>query len=105
MTFEYFFDINGNFVFQEVKNILNNSYNTLEDSFAPYRIYNAGKLTLQTNNLDILDINNYAVDYRSNNKSIYTFEEGSGLISSFSNSQEEYYRRYPSQQFLHHQYK
>ena len=85
-NFEYFFDVNGNFVFQEVKNYLNNSYDALDDSFSSYRIYNAGKLDLQTNNLNILDVNNYVVDYRSNSKSMYTFEEGSGLISSFSNT-------------------
>lgn len=85
-NFEYFFDINGNFVFQEVKNYLNNSYNALDDNLAPYRIYNSGKLELQTNNLNILDIENYVVDYRSNDYSIYTFEQGSGLISSFSNT-------------------
>jgi hypothetical protein len=87
-NYEYFFDINGNFVFQEVKNYLNNSYDALENDFTSYRVYNAGKpnVTLQDNNLDILDIKNYVVDYRSNNKSAYTFEEGSGLISSFSNA-------------------
>ena len=85
-NFEYFFDANGNFVFQEVRNYLNNFYNAIDDQFAPYRLYNSGKLELQTNNLNILDIKNYVIDYRSNNKSIYTFEEGNGLITSFSNS-------------------
>ena len=85
-NYEYFFDIYGNFVFQEVKNYLNNSYNALDNNFSAYRLYNAGKLELQTNNLNILDAENYIVDYRSNNKSMYTFEEGSGLVSSFSNS-------------------
>lgn len=85
-NFEYFFDVDGNFVFQEVKNYLNNSYDALDDNFSAYRVYNAGKLQLQTNNLDILDVKNYAVDYRSNNRSMYTFEQGTGLVSSFTNS-------------------
>lgn len=85
-NYEYFFDVDGNFVFQEVKNYLNNSYDAIEDNFSAYRVYNSGKLELQTNNLNILDVKNYIVDYRSNNQSVYTFEEGAGLISSFTNA-------------------
>ena len=31
-NFEYFYDINGNFVFQEIKNYLNNSYSPIDDA-------------------------------------------------------------------------
>lgn len=63
-NYEYFYDINGNFVFQQIKNYLNKSY---------------------TNEI-INNVNNesYQVDYTSG-KSVYTFED-SEIISSISNS-------------------
>lgn len=63
-NFEYFYDINGNFVFQQIKNYLNKSYS----------------------NSIITDINNgyYQVDYTSG-KSVYTFDD-STIISSITNS-------------------
>ena len=63
-NYEYFYDINGNFIFQEIKNYLNKSYA----------------------NQILTDINkdNYSVDYTSG-KSVYTFDD-SDLIISISNS-------------------
>ena len=63
-NFEYFYDVNGNFHFQEIKNYLNTTYTTtiLETEESPY---------------DIIDL--------SNGKSIYTFDNAV-LINSFSNS-------------------
>ena len=63
-NYEYFYDIEGNFVFQEIKNYLNTS--------------------LPTFNLENMNKNNYLVDFRRDN-STYTLSE-SNLISSFSNS-------------------
>ena len=63
-NYEYFYDIEGNFVFQEIKNYLNTS--------------------LPTFNLENMNKNNYLVDFRRD-KSTYNFSE-SNLISSFSNS-------------------
>lgn len=73
-NFEYFFDINGNFIFQEIKNYLNNSY-------APVNTKDPN-LVLTS----ILDEKNYKMDIRSNSKSIYTFTQGTGLITSYGNT-------------------
>ena len=81
-NFEYFYDIDGNFVFQEVKNYLNTSYTNTS-------IYekNNGKIDeYYQNNLSILNNDNYYIDLDINGKSIYDFTEGNGLISSYSNS-------------------
>ena len=63
-NYEYFYDINGNFIFQEIKNYLNKSYSNQ---------------ILKNINKD-----NYLVDYTSG-KSVYTFDD-SDLIISISNS-------------------
>lgn len=63
-NFEYFYDIYGNFVFQEVKDYLNTS-----------------KATIDLNNLDK---NDYYIDM-SSGKSVYTFDTGN-LITSYSNA-------------------
>ena len=63
-NYEYFYDVEGNFRFQEIKNYLNTSYST-------FLINN-------------MNIDNYLVDYTSG-KSVYTFEDAS-IIQSFSNS-------------------
>ena len=81
-NYEYFYDIEGNFVFQEVKNYLNNSYNAVDE----YRLDNGRKVELNQNGLAILNDTNYAVDFNSTNSSVYTFEEGSGLVLSYSNA-------------------
>ena len=90
-NYEYFYDIEGNFVFQEVKNYLNNSYDPAEG----YRLDDNGKddgtghnreIQIKTNGLSILDGVNYKIDFHSNTKSVYTFNEGCGLITSFNNN-------------------
>ena len=81
-NYEYFYDIEGNFVFQEIKNYLNNSYDVTDS----YRLDNGRRVELNKNGLAILNDTNYAVDFNSINKSVYTFEEGNGLISSYTNS-------------------
>ena len=63
-NYEYFYDIDGNFRFQQIKNYLNTSYSTFL--------------------INEINMNNYLVDY-TNGKSVYTFE-GSNLIQSYSNS-------------------
>ena len=70
-NFEYFYDVNGNFIFQEIKNYLNNSYDITN--------------TIEENN-SILNKDNYKVGFNNATKSVYTFEEGGTLISSFSNA-------------------
>lgn len=63
-NYEYFYDLYGNFVFQQIKNYLNKSYsNTI----------------IQT-----INNNDYQVDYTSG-KSVYTFEDTT-IISSITNS-------------------
>lgn len=61
-NYEYFYDINGNFIFQEIKNYLNTS-----------------KATVDIQNLSNSD---YLTDF-SNGKSVYTFDE-SKLNTSFT---------------------
>lgn len=63
-NFEYFYDIDGNFVFQEIKNYLNTSQSTVE--------------------LDKIKQSDYLMDM-SRGKAVYTFEDGS-LIQSYNNS-------------------
>ena len=76
-NYEYYYDINGNFVFQEIKNFLNKTYLPITKEEDKYRL---------TTNGIILDKNNYIMDLSNQNKSVYTFEEGSTLISSYSNT-------------------
>lgn len=63
-NYEYFYDLDGNFVFQEIKNYLNTSQSTIE--------------------LDKMTKDDYIIDM-SRGKSIYTFEDGF-LITSYSNT-------------------
>ena len=60
-NYEYFYDIDGNFRFQEIKNYLNTSYSK-----------------------ELLNTQNYAVDY-AGGKSIYTFENAN-IIQSYTNT-------------------
>lgn len=80
-NYEYFYDINGKFIFQEKKNYLNNSYNPSQ-----YRLNDGITVVKPANNLDIIDEGNYMVDFTGTRKSIYTFSEGNGLITSYSNN-------------------
>lgn len=63
-NYEYFYDIDGNFIFQEIKNYLNTS-----------------KATTDLNNMEQ---NNYLMDM-TKGKSVYSFDD-STLISSYSNA-------------------
>ena len=63
-NYEYFYDVHGNFRFQEIKNYLNTSYST-------FLINN-------------MTIDNYLVDY-SNGQAVYSFKDGE-IIQSYSNS-------------------
>lgn len=63
-NYEYFYDIDGNFHFQEIKNYLNTSHATIE--------------------LDKLTKDDYIVDM-SKGKAVYTFDD-SNLITSYSNN-------------------
>lgn len=89
-NFEYFYDVNGHFIFQEKRNYLNNSYNPEKETMQVKKYYlensrDAG-ITLASNNLQILGAENYRVDYYADQKSVYTFEEGDELITSYSNT-------------------
>ena len=74
-NYEYFYDINGNFIFQEIKNYLNKSYSTSLIKKINKKDYSLIKE---------INENDYIVDY-VRGKSVYTFEEGS-IIQSYSNS-------------------
>lgn len=63
-NYEYFYDVDGNFIFQEVKNYLNTSHATVE--------------------LDKLQKEDYFADY-SKGRSVYTFDD-SVLITAYSNT-------------------
>jgi hypothetical protein len=63
-NYEYFYDVDGNFRFQEKKNYLNKSYSTIL--------------------LDKMNASDYLVDY-SGGKSVYSFDN-SNIVQSFSNS-------------------
>lgn len=63
-NYEYFYDIDGNFIFQEIKNYLNTTQAKIE--------------------IDKIKAGDYLVD-QSKGKSVYTFDN-SVLISSFSNN-------------------
>lgn len=78
-NFEYFYDVDGNFVFQEIKNYLNNSYSATGN-------YIKDENRTELNNLVILDNYNYNVDFRGESKTIYSFNEENGLISSYNNT-------------------
>ena len=68
---EYFYDVNGNFIFREKKNYLNTQYDPVQK--------------LDENGF-LLNSENYFVDFSNTNRAAYTFEEGSALVTSFSNS-------------------
>ena len=81
-NYEYFYDIDGNFVFQEIKNYLNNSY----DPSDAFRLDNNRKVEIQSNNLTILDNVSYQVDFNSNTKTVYDFTEDTALVSAYTNT-------------------
>ena len=87
-NYEYFYDIDGKFVFQEIKNYLNTSYvpTEVENETQTYYLDNNRKFEIDTNSLKILGTDNYRADFCGDQQSIYTFEEGNNLITSYSNS-------------------
>lgn len=87
-NYEYFYDIDGNFVFQEIKNYLNTSYVPTEEEnmTQTYYLDNNRNFEIDTNSLKIIGVDNYRADFCADQKSIYTFEEGNNLITSYSNS-------------------
>lgn len=80
-NFEYFFDVDGNFIFQEIKNYLNNSYSPTDI----YRLDNTRKVETANNGLCILNNTNYELDVKSNTKSVYDFITGD-LVTQCSNN-------------------
>ena len=68
-NFEYFYDVDGNFVFQQIKNYLNNSQS---------------KVIIQHLNSGKLENSDYLLDM-SNGKSVYEFNDAN-LITSYSNT-------------------
>lgn len=65
-NYEYFYDVEGNFIFQEIKNYLNNSQAKVE--------------------LNSMSNDNYLIDM-SKGKSVYTFDDGCSVTSYSNNPQ------------------
>jgi len=61
-NYEYFYDINGNFVFQEIRNYMNTTYRPITE----------------------LDSGDYEINF-SEQKYVYSFR-GNGIVTSYSNS-------------------
>ena len=93
-NYEYFYDIDGNFVFQEKRNYLNTSYLPTEiaNDTQKYYLDNSNKkadgevITLDNNTLKILGRDNYKADFYGDQKSIYNFEDNDKLVSAYTNS-------------------
>ena len=88
-NYEYFYDIDGNFIFQEIRNYLNNSYNPLKEAYSakPYYIdNNKSEGSSMRSNLKVIGRENYKIDIYGDQKSVYTFQEGNNLIVSYNNS-------------------
>ena len=94
-NFEYFYDIEGRFIFREKKNYLNNSY----DITTAYRLDNANRVNpereivdpstwiqLASNNLYMLNELCYKVDFNGNTKRVFTFSENFSPVISYSNA-------------------
>lgn len=81
---EYFYDVNGRFIFREKKNYLNNAY----DPTINTRLDNQGRegVKILSNGLSILDNTNYQVDFTRNDKYAYTFSENNEMVTSYNNS-------------------
>ena len=76
-NYEYFYDVNGNFVFQEIKNYLNTAYEPVVSADRKYTLARDGL---------ILSAENYYMDLSNTSRSIYTFEEGSALLTAYTNT-------------------
>lgn len=73
-NFEYFYDVNGNFIFQEIKNYLNNAQSTTY-------LNNARRYA---NKVTDLNEKNYLINF-TEGKSVYQFDDGA-LVSAYSNT-------------------
>ena len=93
-NYEYFYDIDGNFVFQEKRNYLNTSYLPTEIANDTQRFYldnnwkkdDDGVITLNNNSLCILGRDNYKADYYGDQKSTYNFDDSDELVSNYNNN-------------------
>lgn len=82
-NFEYFYDVDGNFHFQEIKNYLNNSQaKTINQRLSGKKVNNEG-IEIEVAKMQ-LDGDNYLLDI-SKGKTVYEFDN-SNLITSYSNS-------------------
>ena len=99
-NYEYFYDVNGHFIFQEKKNYLNTTYDSVGDNSYRLDAITGKKVSADTiaiyttdsdeaqllNEISILDEMNYRADFSQNSKSVYVFDENSGLVSAYSNT-------------------
>ena len=76
-NYEYFYDLDGNFVFQEIRNYLNTTYEP---------VVSADRTFVLSNNGLILSADNYYMDLSNTSRSIYTFEEGSTLLTAYTST-------------------
>lgn len=83
-NYEYFYDVDGRFIFQEKKNYLNTTYDPVEKIYDVEGI-STNKYTVSSKG-EILNNETCILDLSNTSSSIYTFAEGSGLISSYSNT-------------------
>ena len=84
-NYEYFYDVYGNFRFQEIKNYLNITYTTqMLKNKTQYSDAEANYISNMTGARDENEID-YSVDITGNERAAYTFA-GAKLISSFSNA-------------------
>ena len=86
-NYEYFYDINGNFIFQEIKNYLNNSFPTTKIKAStedwPVRPVKRPQNIIK-NLVEIIEPSNYLISY-VDGKTAYSFNNAN-IVSSFSNT-------------------
>ena len=94
-NYEYFYDVEGNFIWQQKRNYLNYSYDGVDtyrlDVYAQNKRPTQRLVNVDTSNmaeypLAIINETNCQVDFNSSSSSAYTFKQGSSLISSYSNT-------------------
>ena len=80
-NYEYFYDLEGNFRFQEIKNYLNTTQ-------ATSILNQINRLTAYTEEDNQTDISSYVID-RGKGKSVYSFTDSSAVVSYNNNPQYE----------------
>lgn len=90
-NYEYFYDMDGNFVFQEIKNYLNNSYDPMKtnNGMKPYYIDSNKSISsyeIKNNNIKLIGTENYQADYFGDQKSTYTFSDNNDLVVAYTNN-------------------